>query len=164
MNYGLSMSVRIDDAGYEFIKRWEGVRNKAYRDSAGIPTIGIGFIRYKVGARAQERAGTRVQMQDYLTDDEIKAEFTVQIAAYEDAVAEAVKVALTQSQVNALVSLCYNIGANAFKGSTVVRLLNQRKYQAACTAIGMWNKAGGRVVQGLVNRRKAEQVLFFRDG
>lgn len=154
------MSVRIDDAGYEFIKQWEGVRNKAYRDSAGIPTIGIGFIRYKVGARA----GTRVQMQDYLTDDEIKAEFAVQIAAYEDAVAEAVKVALTQSQVNALVSLCYNIGVNAFKGSTVVRELNQRKYQAACKAIGMWNKAGGRVVQGLVNRRKAEQVLFFRDG
>lgn len=154
------MSVRIDDAGYEFIKQWEGVRNKAYRDSAGIPTIGIGFIRYKVGARA----GTRVQMQDYLTDDEIKAEFAVQIAAYEDAVAEAVKVALTQSQVNALVSLCYNIGVNAFKGSTVVRELNKRKYQAACTAIGMWNKAGGRVVQGLVNRRKAEQVLFFRDG
>lgn len=157
---GFSMSVRIDDAGYEFIKQWEGVRNKAYRDSAGIPTIGIGFIRYKVGARA----GTRVQMQDYLTDDEIKAEFTVQIAAYEDAVAEAVKVALTQSQVNALVSLCYNIGASAFKRSTVVRELNQRKYQAACKAIGMWNKAGGRVVQGLVNRRKAEQVLFFRDG
>ena len=154
------MSVRIDDAGYEFIKQWEGVRNKAYRDSAGIPTIGIGFIRYKVGARA----GTRVQMQDYLTDDEIKAEFTAQIAAYEDAVAEAVKVALTQSQVNALVSLCYNIGASAFKRSTVVRELNQRKYQAACKAIGMWNKAGGRVVQGLVNRRKAEQVLFFRDG
>lgn len=154
------MSVRIDDAGYEFIKQWEGVRNKAYRDSAGIPTIGIGFIRYKVGARA----GTRVQMQDYLTDDEIKAEFAVQIAAYEDAVAEAVKVALTQSQVNALVSLCYNIGASAFKRSTVVRELNQRKYQAACKAIGMWNKAGGRVVKGLVNRRKAEQVLFFRDG
>ena len=158
------MSVRIDDAGYEFIKRWEGVRNKAYRDSAGIPTIGIGFIRYKVGARAGTRAGTRVQMQDYLTDDEIKAEFTVQIAAYEDAVAAAVKVALTQSQVNALVSLCYNIGASAFKGSTVVRELNQRKYQAACTAIGMWNKAGGRVVQGLVNRRAAEQAEFFRNG
>ena len=105
-----------------------------------------------------------MQMQDYLTDDEIKAEFTVQIAAYEDAVAEAVKVALTQSQVNALVSLCYNIGASAFKGSTVVRELNKRKYQAACKAIGMWNKAGGRVVQGLVNRRAAEQVLFFRDG
>ena len=154
------MSVRIDDVGYEFIKRWEGVRNQAYCDSAGIPTIGIGFIRYKVGARA----GKRVQMQDYLTDDEIKAEFTVQIAAYEDAVEAAVKVPLTQSQVNALVSLCYNIGAIAFKGSTVVRLLNQRKYQAACKAIGMWNKAGGRVVQGLVNRRKAEQVLFFRDG
>lgn len=161
MNDGLGyMSVRIDDAGYEFIKQWEGVRNKAYRDSAGIPTIGIGFIRYKVGARA----GTRVQMQDYLTDDEIKAEFAVQIAAYEDAVAEAVKVALTQSQVNALVSLCYNIGASAFKRSTVVRELNQRKYQAACKAIGMWNKAGGRVVQGLVNRRKAEQVEFFRNG
>ena len=158
------MSVRIDDAGYEFIKRWEGVRNKAYRDSAGIPTIGIGFIRYKVGARAGTGTSTRVQMQDYLTDDEIKAEFTVQIAAYEDAVAEAVKVPLTQSQVNALVSLCYNIGASAFKGSTVVRELNKRKYQAACTAIGMWNKAGGRVVQGLVNRRKAEQALFFRDG
>ena len=99
-----------------------------------------------------------------MTDAEIKAEFMNQIKAYEDGVRAAVKVPLTQSQFNACVSLCYNIGVKAFSGSTVARRLNERKYKAACEAFELWNKAGGRVIQGLANRRKAEQKEFFRMG
>lgn len=151
---------RIDDKGYELILQWEGKRNQAYLDSVRIPTIGIGFIKYTVGARS----GYKVKIGDTMTDAEIKAEFMNQIKVYEDGVRAAVKVPLTQSQFNACVSLCYNIGVKAFAGSTVVRCLNERKYKAACDAFGLWNKAGGRVIQGLANRRKAEQKEFFRMG
>ena len=153
-------NLKLDDTGYALIERLEGSRRAAYKDSASIPTIGIGFIRYTLG----DKAGQKVQMGDVMTDGEIRAELASQIQTYEKAVRDAVRVELTQSQCNACVSLCYNIGAKAFAGSSVVRELNQRKYQAACKAFELWNKAGGRVVQGLVNRRAAEQKEFFRNG
>ena len=150
----------LDSAGVAFIHRWEGTRNQAYRDSAGIWTIGTGFIRYLVG----HRRGTRVQAGDYLTDAEIEAEFRAQIQVYEQAVTDVVRVKLNQSQFNALVSLCFNIGVHALKRSTVIRELNKGRYTAASRAFTMWNKAGGRVVRGLVNRREAEAKLFLSEG
>ena len=71
---------------------------------------------------------------------------------------------LTQSQFNACVSLCYNIGVEAFAKSSVARLLNERRYQAACHAFALWDKVRGRVVRGLANRRADEQKEFFRNG
>ena len=153
-------SLRLDDFGRELITQFEGKRNSAFKDSAGIPTVGIGFIRYTIG----DKAGQRVQMGDYIDDATIAAEFSNQIKTYENAVKNAVIVPLTQSQFNALVSLCYNIGAVAFARSTLVRELNQSRYQAACRAFAMWNKAGGRVIKGLANRREKEMVEFFRNG
>lgn len=150
----------LDSAGVAFVHGWEGKRNKAYRDSAGIWTIGTGFIRYLTG----HRRGTRVQEGDYLTDAEIETEFRAQIQVYEQAVTDVVRVKLNQSQFNALVSLCYNIGVGAFTRSTVIRELNNGRYVAASRAFSMWNKAGGRVVQGLVNRREAEAKLFLSEG
>lgn len=156
----MNENLRLDNAGYELIKGFEGVKRRAYLDSANIPTIGIGFIRYTLGWRA----GKKVKLSDVLTDHEIEQEFKNQVVEYENAVKKAVNAPLTQSQFNACVSLCYNIGVGAFSGSSVVRRLNERKYRAACEAFALWNKAGGRVIQGLVNRRAAEMKEFFRDG
>ena len=156
----MNENLKLDDAGYALIKKWEGVKTRAYLDSAGIPTIGIGFICYTLGAKA----GQKVRMGDTLTEAEIKAEFLNQVKTYEDGVRQAVRTELTQSQFNACVSLCYNIGVKAFTGSSVVRELNQRKYQAAFKSFALWNTAGGRVVQGLANRRADEQKEFFRNG
>ena len=152
--------LKLDQTGYELIARLEGTKTRAYSDSAGIPTIGIGFIRYTLGAKA----GQKVRMGDTLTEAEIKAEFLNQVKTYEDGVRQAVRAELTQSQFNACVSRCYNIGIAAFAKSSVVRLINEKRYKAACAAFALWNKAGGRVVQGLANRRAAEQQEFFRDG
>lgn len=156
----MNKHLTVDDAGFDLIARWEGKRNHAYLDSVGIPTIGIGFIRYTLG----DKAGQRVQAGDYLSDDEIRAEFANQVKIYEDGVKTAVSAPLTQSQLNACVSLCYNIGVAAFARSSVCRLLNQQRYRAACNAFAAWNKAGGRTLPGLANRRAAEQREFFRDG
>ena len=151
--------LKLDQTGYELIARLEGTRTRAYPDSAGIPTIGIGFIRYTLGARA----GQRVKPGDTIGADEIRAEFLNQVQGYEAAVRQYVRAPLTQSQFNACVSLCYNIGVAAFAKSSVVRLLNEKRYQAACAAFALWNKAGGRVVQGLANKRATEQQKFFRE-
>ena len=159
-NMPVNASLKVDDFGRELIAKFEGCRNLAYKDSVGIATIGIGFIRYTLG----EKAGQRVKNGDFLSDEEIIAEFSNQIQTYENAVKSAVKVQLTQSQFNACVSLCYNIGVAAFSNSSVVRELNQSRFQAACRAFALWNKAGGRVIQGLVNRRLLEQKEFFRNG
>lgn len=156
----MNENLKLDDAGYALIKKWEGVKTRAYLDSVKIPTIGIGFIRYTLGAKA----GQKVRMGDTLTEAEIKAEFLNQVKTYEDGVRQAVRTELTQSQFNACVSLCYNIGVMAFAKSSVVRLLNEKRYRAACEAFALWDKAGGHFVQGLANRRLAEQKEFFRNG
>ena len=156
----MNENLKVDNYGLELLEKFEGKRRQAYRDSVGIPTIGIGFIRYTLGARA----GQRVKMGDTPTDAEIKAEFLNQVQTYEAAVRQYVRAPLTQSQFNACVSLCYNIGVTAFAKSSVVRLLNEKRYRAACEAFALWNKAGGRFVQGLANRRLAKQNEFFRNG
>ena len=87
-------NLKLDDTGYALIERLEGSRRAAYKDSASIPTIGIGFIRYTLGARA----GQRVKMGDTLTDTEIKVEFLNQVQTYEAAVRQYVRAPLTQSR------------------------------------------------------------------
>jgi lysozyme len=75
-------------------------------------------------------------------------------------VRDAVKSNITQSQFDMLTSLCFNIGSGAFKNSTVVRVINEGDFDKVPNAFMMWVKAGGKVVQGLVNRRQAEAANF----
>lgn len=67
------------------------------------------------------------------------------------------------NQLAAGISLAYNIGTGAYCGSTVARRFNARDWRGACDAFLMWNKAGGRVVRGLVNRREAERRLCLKE-
>ena len=78
----------------------------------------------------------------------------------EDALAHLVKVPLTQTYFDALASLIFNIGVNAFKRSTLLKLLNVGKYIQAADEFLKWRKAGGKVVKGLEKRREAERRLF----
>ena len=72
-----------------------------------------------------------------------------------------VKVDLTQNEFDALVSLIYNIGAGNFQKSTLLKVLNQEKYDAAANQFLRWNKAGGNVLAGLTKRREHERELFL---
>lgn len=80
---------------------------------------------------------------------------------FEQAVSRAVQVPLSQNQFDALVSLAYNIGINAFQNSTLLKRLNTLDYIAAAQQFDVWIKAGGKTVQGLVNRRAVEKDLFL---
>ena len=82
-----------------------------------------------------------------------------ELGKYEGAVKGCVTVPLSQNEYDAAVQISYNIGVAAFCKSTVVRRWNSGDYAGGCDAFLMWNKAGGRVVQGLVNRRERERRL-----
>ncbi len=81
---------------------------------------------------------------------------------FESAVNTAVKVPINQNQFDALVSLTYNIGIGAFKDSTLLKKLNVKDYKGAAEQFPRWNRGGGRVLNGLVKRRKIEMELFLK--
>jgi lysozyme len=86
------------------------------------------------------------------------------VAKFEKCVTDSVKVPVTQSMFNALVSFCYNVGQGAFKTSTLLKKLNKKDYNGACEQFERWNKSGGKVLGGLVKRRAKEQKEFLRMG
>ena len=141
----------ISARGIAFIKEHEGRRLTAYRDSAGLPTIGYGHLIV---------AGDGLSINSTITEAQAEALLRADLATAINAVRSRVTAPLTQNQFDALVSLVFNIGAGAFRDSTLLRKLNQRDYNGARAEFARWNRAGGRVVQGLVNRRAAEEALF----
>lgn len=145
--------MRVSPAGLDLIKRWEGRRLKAYRDIAGIWTIGCGHTA--AAGDPVPRSGMTI------TDDEAEDILRSDLRQYEDAVSRAIKLPVHQHQFDAMVSLCFNIGPAAFRKSTMVRRLNAGDIDGAAEALTWFNKAGGQRVQGLANRREAERALFL---
>ena len=147
------MNKELSNDGYKMICSFEGIRHEAYLDSVGIPTIGIGFIRVN---------GIKVKLGDYLNDDQIELQFFQQIKSYETAVNTLVKKPLTQSQFDSLVSFAFNLGINALGSSTLLKKININPND---TTIGIefekWCKAGGKVIQGLLVRRKNEYKNYI---
>ncbi|WP_228147193.1 lysozyme [Acinetobacter sp. ANC 3832] len=141
----------ISKAGIDAICSYEGLEFKAYLDSANIWTIGYGTIKYP--------NGVRVKKGDTCTIEQAKAYMASDLKSFEAAVNK-VKVPLNQNQYDALVSLTYNIGVNAFANSTLLKKLNAGDYKGAAAQFNVWNKVKGKIVQGLVNRRAKERKLF----
>jgi lysozyme len=94
------------------------------------------------------------------TQAKADAAFFFDIALYEEAVTKFVQVAITQNQFDALISLAYNIGIQAFTDSTLLQLLNEGSYNGAADQILRWNKVHSKVSTGLQRRRFAEMTLF----
>ena len=132
-----------------YITEEEGKRNKAYKDSKGLWTIGVGHL-----IKPDEQHLITATLTDQEVEDLLKSD----LKWCSEAVESSVKVPLTQKQFDALYSLCFNIGENAFRKSTVVRRLNAGDYKGAADAIEMWNKPAV-----LINRRKREKALFLAD-
>jgi lysozyme len=124
----------------------EGYVEKAYQDIVGVWTIGFGTTE---GVRPGQTIDPVKALQRALTDAQ----------KFEGALKECVHVPLHQHEYDAYLSLAYNIGPRAFCTSTLVRRLNAGDYPGACKEILRWNRAGGQVVRGLVNRREQEYSL-----
>jgi GH24 family phage-related lysozyme (muramidase) len=150
---------KLSKAGARLIAGFEGFRAELYNDAAGHCTIGYGHLvhhgRCDGSEPAEFRKGiTREQALDLLLEDAAQAA---------DAVNRNVQVALSQDQFDALVSFVFNVGAGAFGESTLLRMLNEGRYDAVPKQLDRWVKADGRTLEGLVRRRKAEGALF-REG
>lgn len=135
--------------GVALIKQFEGLRTCAYLDAAGIWTIGYGHTGADVrsGARIDTAQADRLLRQD--------------LSVAEEAVRALVTVPLAQASFDALASFVFNIGANAFAGSTLLRKLNAGDPEGAAAEFERWRHAGGRVLPGLLRRRIAERTLFL---
>jgi lysozyme len=92
---------------------------------------------------------------------ECESRLLSEVREYEAAVLRACTIAPSQCQFDALVSLAWNIGIAGMSSSSVVRYHNKKDFVNAAKSFSMWNKAGGKVVQGLVNRREAEATLYL---
>jgi GH24 family phage-related lysozyme (muramidase) len=140
--------MNIATAGLELIKAFESCRLKAYMPTPDdVPTIGWGHTK-------------GVQMGDTCTQEEADAWLLEDVAGFEDAVRSSVRVPITQNQFDALVSLAYNIGAGAFRSSTLLRKLNAGDHEGAARELPRWDKQAGKPLAGLTRRRAAERALF----
>ena len=150
---GIPESMSVSNKGVDLICEFEGKRLVAYDDGVGVWTIGFGTIKYP--------SGNRVKKGDTCTLEQAKEYMRHDLIEFEHAVNSSVKAPLNQNQFDALVSLAYNIGSSAFKSSTLVKKLNAGDYKGAADQFNVWVNAGGKRMQGLVNRREKEKVLFL---
>lgn len=127
----------------------EGLRQVAYRDPVGIPTICFGET---AGVKLGDRA-TLAQCEGMLIDSLLKADKAVQTCT---------KVPLPDERRAALVSFTYNVGGNAYCGSTLVKLLNDGNAFAACNQLPRWNRAHGIPLPGLTTRREKERQMCLK--
>ena len=146
--------MRISEKSLAMIEKFEGCLLKASNKLDGVWTIGYGQTGRYYGKRVRRgMTTTKAEAHAWLRDHSIKT--------YEDAVTQAVKVPLNQNQFDALVSFTYNVGVGALKQSTALRKLNAGDYAGAADALTMWTKCNGKVLAGLVRRRKEERALFL---
>jgi lysozyme len=148
------MEIRLmDDKGLEFLIKEEGLRLKPYLDSRKIPTIGIGCTYYE--------DGTKVKMTDPSISKERALSLFKNIREfYEKAVYSVTRDDINQNQFNSLTSICYNIGIQGFKGSTLLKRVNADPNDPRITeAFKMWRNSGGKPI--LLGRRIREAKLYF---
>lgn len=140
--------------GINLITSFEDLKLNAYDDGVGVWTIGFGTTVYP--------AGTKVKKGDKCTAEQAKAYFAYDLKRFENAVHTGLNVVVNQNQFDALVSLTYNIGETAFSKSTLLKKLNTKDYAGAADQFLVWNRAGSKVLKGLVRRREAERALFLK--
>lgn len=149
------MTRRINAAGLAMLRELEGLRLKPYYDAAGFPTIGHGHLLAPI-------KGAPLDRWQPISEDEAGRLLSRDLTRAEHAVTSFVEEELTDNQFSALVSFVFNIGANAFRNSTMRVLLNDGTPELAAHQFSRWIFAGGEVLEGLVKRREREKDLFLR--
>ena len=140
--------MNISDDGLTAIKGFEGCKLKAYQDGGDVWTIGVGHTR-------------GVKFNDVITLETALAYLRADAQTASEAVNNLVEVSLNQNQFDALCSFVFNLGATQFSNSTLLKKLNLGDYDGAAQQILRWVYDNGKVVQGLLARRTAENKLFL---
>ena len=146
MEHGVN-NMEISQEGISLIKKFEGCRYESYKCAAGVWTIGWGSTK-----------GVSEGM--VITHDRAEALLIEDLAVYEEEVNKAVTVDIDQCMFDALVSWTFNLGGANLNASTMLKVLNAKDFENVPEQIKRWNKAGGKVNEGLIRRREAEALLF----
>jgi lysozyme len=146
--------MKINKAGIYLIKEFEGLRLEAYKCPAGVWTIGYGTTA---------RAGVGIKPENGMVITEAEADWYLEqaVAKFAAGVDAVITAPVGENEFAAMVSLAYNIGMTGFRKSSALRHFNAGDRAKAAAAIKLWNKAGGKVLAGLVRRREAEVALFW---
>lgn len=145
------MTMKTSTAGRRFIEKWEGLYLKTYNDGVGVATIGYGHTT---------AAGPpKVYYGQTITQQEADSILAADLAKVEAEVTRMIKGELNQNQFDALISFQFNTGKLA--ESTLLKKLNAGQYDAVPTELMKWDHAGGRQMEGLTRRRRAEGVLWM---
>lgn len=139
--------MQLSRDGQRLIEKFEGRMRTAYLDGGGVWTIGVGHT----GGVKRGQTATDEQIDDWFAQDAAHAVAGVN---------KAVTVPLTQRQFDAMVSLAFNIGVDAFSKSTLVRKFNSGDTVGAALQFARWNIDNGQVIAGLTRRRNAEADYF----
>jgi len=140
--------MKISVEGLALIKKFEGLELEAYKCAAGVWTIGYGHTK-------------GVQEGDVWSEAQADEMLEIELEEFEGYINDNVTVSLSQNQFDALVSWVYNLGPANLKASTMLKVLNSGDYEGVPAQIKRWNKAGGKVLEGLIRRREAEALLFI---
>ena len=139
--------MNISQEGINLIKKFEGCKLEAYKCAADVWTIGYGSTK-------------DVKEGNTLTQEEAEELLIKDLKVFEDAVNKAVKRSMVQCQFDALVSWTFNLGAGNLNSSTMLKKLNNQEYDEVVPQMKRWNKANGKVLEGLIRRREAEALLY----
>ena len=139
--------MKISEEGLSLIKKFEGCELKAYQDSVDVWTIGYGHTK-------------GVEDGQEITQEEAEEMLASELDEYEGYINDLVECDLEQCQFDALVAWVYNLGPTNLRSSTMLKRLNSNDLEDVPNQIKRWNKAGGKVLNGLFRRREAEALLF----
>ena len=164
--------MKISKAGEDLMHFFEGYRNKPYRCSAAIWTVGWGHAMYadQLALPNARKDGGLIRSDYQLKEgdarvwskDELVELFKVDINTFERGVLRlSPNLVNHQSKFDAVTSFAYNAGLGNYQRSTIRMKVNREDWEGAAQAFMSWTKAGGKEVAGLVKRRKAEVALFL---
>ena len=146
--------MNLSAEGLNLIKRFEGVRNRPYRCSAGLWTVGVGHL---IGdGKSLPESWNRT-----FTKEEIDALLIRDISRFERGVRMYIKVPLRQSEFDALCSFSFNLGLGTLQRSTLRQKINRYDKEGAAKEILKYCRAGGKIIKGLQIRREAEYRMFL---
>jgi lysozyme len=145
--------MQMTEEGLALIRQFEGFRAGAYRDPVGVLTIGFGHTNMAGAPLVEAGQVISVQLAEAILRRDVETFAAV--------VARLLRVPLSPLQFSALVSFCYNVGSANFRKSGVLEAVNRGDFAAVPRRLGLWTKAGGRVLPGLIKRRAAEAALFM---
>jgi len=140
--------------GIPIIKKYEGLKLQAYICPAGIPTIGYGSTFYENGSKVVLGEKISIERADILLMNTV--------LKFEQSIRDLVKSKVNDNQIGALTSFAFNVGVGNLKKSTLLKKVNANPADQSIRVEFMkWNKAGGKVLNGLTKRRAEEADLYF---